>query len=277
MEKIIKEPLVHFLLLGLAIFLFYGLVNDDAAATNETIIIDDNDVERLIQNYQKSWNEYPDEKTINKLVDDYVKSEVLYNEALQLNLDHNDEIIKRRLMQKYEFLIEDLASQNPIEEETLKAYWQENKEKYKSPARYSFEQYYFNPDLVDDAESLAKANLPKARTRNLKSHSSHLDFEHTSMEEEQIARVFGQAFASQIIDLQINKWNGPIKSGYGYHLVHITTKEQSALSKFENVKNDVTKDYRDEFLDKQNDQLYKAIKEKFEIDFDLDKYKDIIK
>ena len=277
MEKILKEPLVHFLLLGLAIFIFYGLVNDDAATTNETIIIHDNDVERLIQNYQKSWNEYPDDKTIKKLVDDYVRSEVLYNEALQLNLDHNDEIIKRRLMQKYEFLIEDLASQNPIDDETLKAYWHENKDKYKSPALYSFQQYYFNPELVDDAESLARANLSNAQTGNVKSHNSHLQFENISMDEEQIARIYGQAFSSHVIDLEIKKWMGPIKSGYGYHLVHVTSKEQAELSNFENVKEDVTRDYRDEFLVKQNDQLYKAVKEKFEIDFDLDKYKDLIK
>lgn len=276
MEKILKEPLVHFLLLGLAIFLFYGLVNDDASSTNDTIIIDDNDIERLIQNFQKSWNEYPDKKTIKKLVDDYVRSEVLYNEALQLNLDHNDEIIKRRLMQKYEFLIEDLASQNPIEEETLKNYWQENKEKYKSPALYSFQQYYFNPDLVDDAQSLAKANLSNAATGKLKSHNSHLDFENTSLDKAQIARIYGQEFSKQLLDLETKKWTGPIKSGYGYHLVYITSTEQAEASTFETVKDNVTRDYRDQFLDRQNDQLYKAVKEKFEIDFDLDKYKDIL-
>lgn len=275
MQKIIKEPLVHFLLLGLAIFIFYGIVNDDVEGAGEKIIIDDNDIDRLIQNYQKTWNEYPQEKTILTLVDDYIKSEVLYKEALQLNLDHNDEIIKRRLMQKYEFLIEDLADNYEVEEAVLKEYWQENRKDYSSPKILSFSHHYFNPDLVNDAEAMAKNNLRLAKSGKIKSHSSHLNQNYHSLEPSQIANIFGQEFSLQISELSPNAWHGPIKSGYGFHLVFISEIKSAKEKTYDEAKEEVARNYQDQFVDQQQEKLYEVLKERFDIDYQLEKHKSL--
>jgi len=205
-----------------------------------------------------------------------IRSEVLYKEALQLNLDHNDEIIKRRLMQKYEFLIEDLADQTDIKESELKDYWEENKDKYRSPKRISFTQHYFNPDVHDNAEQIAKTMLAQVKVGDIKSDPSHLKRQYNSQELSQIAKTFGESFSKQIQILNANEWLGPIKSGYGYHLIYINNVEDSIKLKFDEVKADVTADYKDQFIDLQQDKLYEVLEQKFEIDYRLQKYKEIL-
>ena len=123
MKKIIEEPLVHFLLLGGLIFVLYGFLNKNSEnPAGNTIIIQDSDVLRLTKAYQQSWNKTPDAATLKDLIDNEVESEMLYREALRLNLDHNDEIIRRRLKQKYEFLVKDLSISSPPTDAELKQF-----------------------------------------------------------------------------------------------------------------------------------------------------------
>ncbi len=111
MRKILKEPLFHFLLLGALIFALYGIVNrktDDEG----TIIIDDFDINNIIASWEMQWKRLPTDEELKNLIQQNIKQEIFYQEALKMNLDHNDEIIKRRLSQKMQFLSNDLASMN---------------------------------------------------------------------------------------------------------------------------------------------------------------------
>ena len=143
-ESIWKEPLLHFILIGILLFTIHSLTNTNSFNSGTTILIDDDDVNRLITQYKQVWNEDPSNATIKKLIEEYINSEMIYNEALSMNLDHNDEIIKRRLKQKYEFLVSDLATIYEPKEEELEEFYLSNKDKFQSDKSFSFSQYYLH-------------------------------------------------------------------------------------------------------------------------------------
>ena len=147
MKKLWKEPLLHFLLIGGGLFFLYNWLNPSAEQIENNVIkIDNSDIERLAKAYQQNWGTLPDSATVKNLLEEEVKSEVFYREALRMQLDHNDEIIRRRLKQKYEFLVKDLADNQTPSEEELRQFYEENPDFYKAPAKLSFSQIYFSPD-----------------------------------------------------------------------------------------------------------------------------------
>ena len=279
MNKLLKEPLLHFILLGIGIFVLYEVMNPDHQSESEKIIIDDNDVERIITNYQKSWSQTPDEKTLKILLDEYIQSEMLYKEALKLNLDHNDEIIKRRLKQKYEFLIEDLIEQDDINEDELKSYYQDNLSSYVSDRKISFEQVYFSPDLHQEPEQLATEQLTRFNLSQveLQGDNSHLQNEYPLSDKSEIARVFGSEFADLTVDLELDKWQGPIKSGFGYHLVRVNSVAPSTTLGYEQVVDQVKTDYRQNSTKDYNKQIVETLREQYEVSYKLSEYKSLVK
>jgi len=164
MKKLIKEPLVHFLLIGLGIFLIYGWVSDEQSDENK-IIIDDNHLSHLVSIWELQWNRPPTEEELQGILESYLKQEIFYREALKMNLDHNDEVVKRRLAQKMEFLSDDLSTLvDPATDEKLQAFYKENEEKYQVPYQFSFNQVVFTGDRHQDPESAARKALEKFGT-----------------------------------------------------------------------------------------------------------------
>ena len=144
MNRWLKEPLVHFLLIGALIFGAYSLTNEEGPSRDgNRIVVSAGDIERLSANWSKKWNRSPTEAELNGLIESYIKEEVYYREALALGLDQDDTVLRRRLMQKMEFLSNDLADLNSPDETTLNDYLIEHKDKYELPARISFTHVFF--------------------------------------------------------------------------------------------------------------------------------------
>jgi hypothetical protein len=142
-----KEPLLHFLVIGAMIFVFFSIANkEEAAVSGNKIIVSSAEIERLGYNWSKRWNRPPTETELQGLIESYIKEEVYYREALTLGLDQNDTILRRRLMQKMEFLSNDLAELNQPDETELNEYFIDNQDKYELPARISFTHIYFSMD-----------------------------------------------------------------------------------------------------------------------------------
>ena len=145
MKKLFREPLLHFILIGGLLFIVFNIVNKSDADSKE-IIIDQSDLERMVNTWELQWKRKPTAKELTNLLKTDVKQEVLYLEALEMNLDHNDEIIKRRLSQKMEFLSKDLASITEPTDKDLIDYFEANSEKYLTHYIYSFYQVLFTQD-----------------------------------------------------------------------------------------------------------------------------------
>ncbi|MDH3882045.1 MAG: hypothetical protein OES64_10875, partial [Desulfobacteraceae bacterium] len=147
MKKWYKEPLLHFLVIGVVIFAVFSIANkEEAAVGGNKIVVSSAETERLSDAWSKRMNRPPTEIELQGLIEAFIKEEVYYREALALGLDQDDTIIRRRLMQKMEFLSNDLAELDQPDESALNKYFLENQEKYRLPAQISFTHIYFSID-----------------------------------------------------------------------------------------------------------------------------------
>jgi len=147
LKKLLQSPFLHFMAIGLAIFLIYGWINQGANHPEGfDIYISEDHQLQIAWAHQRNFGELPDQATMDRLIAAEVQSEIFYREALRLRLDENDEIIRRRLKQKYAFLKKDNADIEVPTDEELKEFFNLHKDNYRSPGKYSFDHYYFSPD-----------------------------------------------------------------------------------------------------------------------------------
>lgn len=267
--KLHKEPLLHFLIIGALIFFLYSLTNkNEVAVPDKRIIVSTSDIERLGDNWLKKWNRPPTERELQGLVESYIREEVYYREALALGLDQNDTVLRRRLMQKMEFLSNDIAELNAPDDSALNQYFLDNQEKYELPARVSFTHIYFSLDkhgakAVEDAKLvLSELNASSAQERG-DNFMFGVDFVQEPQFE--VARLFGKGFAEKLFKSEINTWQGPLKSGYGLHLVRISKKINSRMPELASVMGKVRTDWMFEQRQKMNEEIYEKFKERYEI------------
>ncbi len=273
MQKILKEPFFHFILLGIALFILYGLVNDKTNSKN-TILINDFDVNNIIASWEMQWKRPPTEKELQNLIKLKVKQEIFYQEALKMNLDHNDEIIKRRLAQKMKFLSNDIASLREPTEEELIQYYKDHSDKYLTPYTYSLYQIIFSPDrrkniYNEAAETLAQ--FPDATFDEMKNWGDQLPISYyfDEVSSNELALQLGLKFPEALLDEEINKWTGPIPSGFGVHLVYITKRTEPHLPDINEIKNDIIRDYEYDHQKEINDLIYKELKKKYDVEITI--------
>ncbi len=269
MKKWHKEPLLHFLIIGAMIFVLFSIVNkDEIPVSDNKIVVTASDIERLSGNWSKKWNRPPTETEMKGLVDSYIKEEVYYREALALGLDQNDTILRRRLMQKMEFLSNDLAELNQPDETALNKYFLDNQETYELPARISFTHIYFSLDkrgakVVEDAESVL-SGLDALRAPE-KGDNFMMPYDFVKETPFEVERLFGKGFTEELFTLKTNTWLGPIESGYGFHLVRISEKIDSSIPELASVIDKVRTDLMFEQRKRMNKEIYERFKEQYEI------------
>ena len=222
----------------------------------------------MSNNWSKKWNRPPSETEWKGLVDSYIKEEVYYREALALGLDQNDTVLRRRLMQKMDFLSNDIAELNQPDEAALNKYFLDNQEKYELPARVSFTHIYFSLDkrgakAVEDAKSVL-SGLNALRATD-KGDSFMLEYDFNQETPFEVERLFGRVFANQLFTLETNTWQGPIESGYGLHLVRISEKIDARMPALDYVIDKVHTDLMFAQRQKINNEIYERFKEQYEI------------
>jgi parvulin-like peptidyl-prolyl isomerase len=234
MKGLLREPLLHFLLLGAGLFLLHRVVaGPDGAGAPTEIVVTAGQIEHLAAGFARIWQRPPAAEELKSLIDDWVRDEIATREAVALGLDQGDTVIRRRLRQKLEFLFEDVSTQVEPTDAELNAYLQAHPELFLLKPRLSFQQVYLSPqkrgeNLQADAERmLAQLNQAgQAASPTELSDSLLLESAFIDLTEEEIARQFGEEFAASLFDLQPGSWQGPVASGYGMHLVRI--QEQNA-------------------------------------------------
>ena len=274
MKKLIKEPLVHFVLIGIGLFLLYGWVSDSEDSRN-TIYFDDYDMDNLIASWEMQWKRLPTDEELKSLVDQNIRQEVFYQEALKMNLDHNDEIIKRRLAQKMNFLSNDLATLKEPTPEDLQTYYEKNKNHYLLPSVYSFYQVSFRMDSRQSARKDAEAflqNIQSQEPANLENSGDELPFPYffEDIDADELNRELGLEFSEGIEGLKVGEWSGPIRSGFGWHLIYIEEKTPPTEPGFENISERLKRDLEYENQIRVNDQVYNELKKSYNVEFDLD-------
>jgi parvulin-like peptidyl-prolyl isomerase len=275
LKNIIKQPLLHFLLIGGLLFALYYVINPSTTG-KDTIVIDDEQVSRMVTIFKKEWNRPPEPDEMKGLLESHIQQEVYYRKALLMNLDHNDEIIRRRLDQKLRFITNDLANLKEPKEEELKSFYRANITKYLLPKRYSFSHIYFNPDKREHAKLDAEKILPTlpATDQNMeelvkKGDAFPFAYRVNSLTEKEIEREMGDDFTKALKALPLKKWFGPVMSGYGTHLLFIKEVKEQAEPDFALIREAVLRDYQYDLQEQYNKQLYEDFKKDFTIKLDI--------
>ena len=273
MKKILKEPFLHFIVIGIALFVLYGLVNDKSNSKN-TILINDFDVSNIIAGWEMQWKRPPTEKELQNLITLKVKQEIFYQEALKMNLDHNDEIIKRRLAQKMKFLSNDIASLKEPTDEELQEYFKDHSDKYLTPYSYSLYQITFSPDKrennYNDAVEALK-QYPNATFEKMKDKGDKLPFSYffEDVSANELGLQLGSKFPDALLNKEVNKWIGPIPSGFGHHLVYITKIQEPQLPEFKVLKMEINDDFEYDHQNEIDELIYTELKKKYKIEFEI--------
>jgi peptidyl-prolyl cis-trans isomerase C len=244
----VREPLVHFLLIGLALFAAYGFTHRglDAVGSHKIELTLD-DLRQMDVYFESQWHRSPTPQEFSGMVDSKVREEILYREALAMGLDKEDTIVKRRMAQKMEFLAEDMANAHEPTPAELKAWYQKNGDKFALPSRATFRHLYFSPDhrseraRDDAAKVLVKITGQPEDSKVAEALADRFMFQdyYGDRSPEQLAKEFGPQFAQAIFQLKPGSWQGPIESGYGWHLVFVDSFTPGRVPAFEEVEPDV--------------------------------------
>lgn len=230
MSRWLREPLLHFVLLGAAIFAANALVSRDDGNRPDAIVVTQAQIAMLATTFAGTWQRPPTADEMDGLLRDYVREEIAAREAVALGLDKDDTVIRRRLRQKLEFISEDMTSRAEPTDRELQDYLAAHEEVFRTDRRFTFTQVYLDPQrrgdrLSRDLEAL-RARLeadPDLDTMAL-GDSLLLGSRFDALPASEVAREFGEDFARKIATLAIGRWQGPIESGYGMHLVRISRR-----------------------------------------------------
>ena len=278
-SKIIREPLFQFLLIAFILLLVERLISGNALNDDQYHIrIDDQVLVDYMQLRAKAFNKTEALRALNamsedkrqQLMDDYIREEVLFREALALNLDNNDQLIRRRLIQKMEYLSQGFYDDIPVPSEAdLRLFYQQNMELYRQPAEITFTHVFFKAKQADSKNSQAAALklLDQLNTQNVPFENAPrygerflFNRNYVNREADEITSHFGETFQQQLFSLEVaNNWQGPVVSDHGWHLVLINKITASYIPDLEQISAtvlaDVTRNQHQARLSQAVDQL----------------------
>lgn len=248
-KRWLREPLLHFLVLGAALFAAYAWVlpRSSGVESSKRIDLSLDELAQLAVVFQSQWRRPPTPEELQRLVEEKVREEVLYREALALGLDRDDTIVKRRMAQKMQFLAEDVAAAHEPTTTELRAWYAQREREFALPPRVGFRHAYFSPDRrgararADAEEALAKLAGQPEDTPLAASLSDRFMFQeyYGDRTPEQVAKEFGPPFALAVAKLAPGSWQGPVESGYGWHLVFVDSVVPGRLPAFEEIEPNV--------------------------------------
>lgn len=270
-RRLLREPLLHFVLIGAAIFVAAHWIEERKRDAQAHVVVDGGLEQRLASLYRAQFGVAPTAAQQRVIVDDYLDDEVLYREALRLGLDQDDEIIRRRLIQKLEFLQRDaVTNANPSPTE-LQSFYDRHAEQFSIGPRVSFVQVYFNPDKGGDARALARAREARAQWQARgelgDGDVSSLDNEYSGVTREDATRVFGSSeLVTALFSQAPGEWSEPVRSGYGWHLVKVIAIDPAHALPFDQVLPDVRGAYLSDAAARDRRQRLDALRAQYHLD-----------
>ena len=234
-----KQKLLIFFSIGLFIFVIDIVFNEDSP---NKITIYESELDSLINTWITQVGREPTNEEIDGIIKQLIDEEILYREALKLGLDKNDIIIKRRLAQKISFLKQESISSNPSEEE-IKEYYSNHTDDYFVESTYTFSHIYFSEDNQAQSRSIkALQSIQQGEEPSLFGDPFLLGKNFSIKTSKELKRSFGDQFSDSIKDLDIKKWDGPISSEYGEHLIFLNSYTDSFLPELSQVRSIVVSD-----------------------------------
>ncbi|MGR8980825.1 MAG: peptidyl-prolyl cis-trans isomerase [Gammaproteobacteria bacterium] len=273
LKPILKEPLLHFLLLGAGLFVTYSLLQKPGSGdgSNE-IVVTSGEIVHLAGGFAKIWQRPPTPLEMAGLVKDRVREEIYYREAMAIGLDRDDTVIRRRLRQKMEFIADDVLALTEPTDAELTAYLQLHPDSFRVEPRFTFRQVYLNPEmrgknLARDAEQLLAKLNRIGGTADAEKLGDPLLLKHAfvGLPISEIAKQFGATFAAKLSELPSGQWHGPIQSGYGVHLVLISERAESRLPALAEVRKAVRREWDNTRRLQANEKFYEQLLQRYTV------------
>jgi hypothetical protein len=267
LTNLTREPLVHFLVLGAGVFGLFALVGDRSEIEPDEIVVGAGQIERMSQAWRKTRMRPPTQLELEGLIKDYIKEEIYYREALTLGLDQDNAVIRRHLRQKMEFLSEDIASQTEPDDGALQAFLDANPDKFRTDLRVSFQHVYFSWDKRGDSAAVDARQV----LATLDGSESYDDISEMGdalplpqavdlYPLREVASLFGREFAQQLTILDVGRWQGPIASGFGVHLVYVGERIDASLPQLDEIRDTVVREWREEQRQSVNQVFYETLR-----------------
>jgi peptidyl-prolyl cis-trans isomerase C len=269
-SNLLREPLLHFLALGAVIFVI-GDYRAQSSAQND-IIVDRARAERLVETYRQQFGTAPSRATLATLVNRDIEDEIYYREGLANGLDKDDQVIRRRVVQKMQFLEQDLAAPAEPSDLELRHYYANHLAHYRLPVRVSLSHIYFSPDKGGDAAARARAlgvlsTLSEATRRAPERGDAYPDlYDYSAIDPDSAARLFGeQPIAQALFKAPVGRWSGPYRSGYGWHLIFVDAAVPSRQASFSTVRDTVKADFLADAQEIANAKAFAALKARYHV------------
>jgi hypothetical protein len=272
-RTILREPLLHFLAAGAALFALHAAIGGGEAARPRPVLrVSTSDVAWIVESWNRQRMRPPDETELRGLVAEFLREEVLAQEARALGLDTNDTVVRRRLAQKMTFLDADAGAAAEPPEAELRAAFERDPGRHEEPARFSFSQVFFSTDrrgaAAADAAREALAALTGARERADAASLGDVTLLPPECVEEDTAAIaaqFGEPFAQALAAAPQGAWHGPIESAYGLHLVRVTARTGGRKRTFEEARPDLVVEWRRARTDAAREERLTALLRKYDV------------
>jgi hypothetical protein len=286
LKKFLREPLVHFLAIGIGLFVLFGLVApEDNNLDSKTIVVDRDALLTFVQFRSKAFNpevaaarlDTLSDTELDRLIADYVREEALHREALALGMEQNDYVIKQRLIQSLMFITNGFVSAAvDVSDEEISKYYEAHRDDYYVDPYVTFTHVYFSTDRHgrDQARQLAETKLaelndgPVPFSESPRNGDRFLyNVNYVERTEDFIGSHFGRPMAAALFALEADdqRWHGPLESAYGYHLVLVTKRTEGHYPPLGEIADSVREDALRVKLDEQNDRAVQAIVDTYEV------------
>jgi hypothetical protein len=271
----LREPLLLFLLAGLLLFVAYQRLNPRSGEPDPgaRIELTADDLDQIRLAWVAQGRAVPTPEELRSLVGARVREEILYREALALGLDKDDTIVRRRLAQKMEFLFEDVAALREPTADELGVWFEQNAERFRVPARASFQHLYFSPDrpggrareqAARALASLAGKPVDEPAAATLADPFMFQDF-YGDRSFDEVARTLGPGFARALFEVAPGAWAGPIESGYGWHLVWVDSITPARIPAFEDVEPEARREWIEGQRAEIRERAFEAMRARYEV------------
>ena len=260
--------MLHFLLIGVALFVAYNRLSPGRSSANR-IVITQNVVGDLITQHVAARGRPPSATELRHLIDAYVRDEILYREGVTLGLDRDDIVVKRRVRQKLEVMAEEDASTAAPTDADLAVYLSAHQDRFIQPAVLTFEQIFIGHATAGPEVRLAVARVRDALQRgddlDRFGKASLLPQRLTQVPADLVARDFGNSFAEALEQAPIGTWTGPIEGSFGSHFARVTARTPSWVPPLEEVRGQVVREWENERRQRARDESYAKMRAKYNV------------
>ena len=268
-KRFLGAPFLHFLVLGALIFMLYaGITGETPDVQEGRIIITNERVAQLQSRFRQVWLRDPAPEETENLVQEFIREEILYREALALGLDRDDQIVRNRLRYKLDFLADSGAQLLDPGDEELQAFVERQAERYRIPPRVAFRQIYLGetPTAEDvDAIRSAIGTLDEGDDFRMLGVASLLPAEVMLADPREVDGIFGKGFTQTVLQQPLDIWGQPFASSFGYHLVRLLVKEPGRLPELEEIRPAVLRDWQAAKAQEVRDLQLERLRERYEI------------